>query len=206
MKWRTTLVVDVDAIRCALLPGTEGGNQLTTTSNEAIETPQFVAVHQNDPLASPLLDELTVEYSTRYGASDEEEYNDLRAYPPEEFDPPGGVLIVAVSNGVPVAGGAFRRYDASTAELKRMWTASGHRRRGYGQLVVAELERIALQRGYTRVYLTTGWRQPEAVALYLSMGYTPLFDPSLPADDIGVHPFEKHLVQSGASEATGVQI
>ena len=181
---------------------TEGGDPLTTTSNGAIETPQFVAVHQSDPLASPLLDELTVEYSSRYGASDEAEYNDLRAYPAEEFDPPGGVLIVALSNGVPVAGGAFRRYDASTAELKRMWTASGHRRRGYGKLVVAELERIALQRGYTRVYLTTGWRQPEAVALYLSMGYTPLFDPALPADDIGVHPFEKHLV-AGASEATG---
>jgi GNAT superfamily N-acetyltransferase len=178
--------------------GTEGGDPLTTTSNGAIETLQFVAVHQSDPLASPLLDELTVEYSSRYGASDEEEYNDLRAYPAAEFDPPGGVLIVAVSNGVPVAGGAFRRYDASTAELKRMWTAAGHRKRGYGKLVVAELERIALQRGYTRVYLTTGWRQPEAVALYLSTGYTPLYDVSLPADAVGVHPFEK-LLDAGAS-------
>jgi GNAT superfamily N-acetyltransferase len=174
-------------------------DQLTTTSNGAIETLQFVAVHQSDPLASPLLDQLTVEYSTRYGASDEKEYNDLRAYPAEEFDPPGGVLIVAVSDGVPVAGGAFRRYDSSTAELKRMWTAAGHRKRGYGKLVVAELERIALQRGYTRVYLTTGWRQPEAVALYLSMGYTPLFDVSLPAEDIGVHPFEKQLGRGASS-------
>jgi GNAT superfamily N-acetyltransferase len=174
--------------------GTDGGDQLTTTPDRAIETPRFVAVHQNDPLASPLLDELSVEYGTRYGASAGPEYTDLRAYPAEEFDPPGGVLIVAVSNGVPVAGGAFRRYDPSTAELKRMWTASGHRRRGYGKLVVAELERIALLRGYTRVYLTTGWRQPEAVALYLAMGYTPLYDPSLRAEDVGPHPFDKQLV------------
>jgi GNAT superfamily N-acetyltransferase len=156
---------------------------------------QFVAVHQSDPLASPLLDELAIEYGTRYGPIDEPEYTDLRAYPAEEFDPPGGVLVVAVSGGVPVAGGAFRRYDASTAELKRMWTATGHRKRGYGKLVVAELERIALERGYTRVYLTTGWRQPEAVALYLSTGYTPLYDVSLPAEAVGVHPFEKQLVQ-----------
>jgi GNAT superfamily N-acetyltransferase len=166
---------------------------VTTTPDRAIETPRFVAVRKNGPLASPLLDELSVEYGTWYGGSAGQEYRDLRAYPAEEFDPPGGVLIVAVSNGVPVAGGAFRRYDPSTAELQRMWTATGHRRLGYGKLVVAELERIALQRGYTRVYLTTGWRQPEAVALYLAMGYTPLYDPSLRAEGIGPHAFEKQL-------------
>jgi GNAT superfamily N-acetyltransferase len=172
---------------------------VTTTTDGTTESPQFVVVHQNDPLASPLLDDLQAEYSGRYGASAGPEYVDLRAYPAEEFAPPDGVLVVGLSDGVPVAGGAFRRYDPSTAELKRIWTASTHRRRGYGRLVVAELERIALQRGYSRVYLTTGWRQPEAVALYLAMGYTALYDPSLRAEDVGPHPFEKHLVDKGAS-------
>lgn len=172
---------------------------MTTTRYGAIETPKFVVVGQSDPLASPLLDELSIEYATRYGDSAGQEYTDLRAYPAEEFEPPGGVLVVAVSDGEPVAGGAFRRYDPSTAELKRMWTASTHRRQGYGKLVVAELERIALQRGYTRVYLTTGWRQPEAVALYLAMGYTPLYDPAVSAEEIGPRPFEKHLVQVAPS-------
>jgi hypothetical protein len=51
----------------------------------------------------------------------------------------------------------------------------------------------------TRIYLTTGWRQPEAVALYLAMGYTPLYDPSLPAEDIGLRPFGKQLVDRGGS-------
>lgn len=173
---------------------------MTTMTDGTTESPQFVVVHQNDPLASPLLDELQLEYSGRYGASAGPEYVNLRAYPAEEFAPPGGVLIVAVADGAPVAGGAFRRYDPSTAELKRVWTASTHRRRGYGKLVVAELERIALQRGYTRVYLTTGWRQPEAVALYRAMGYTPLYDPSRPAEDVGAHPFEKQLVTADAPE------
>ncbi|MBI3214445.1 MAG: GNAT family N-acetyltransferase [Mycobacterium sp.] len=154
---------------------------------------QFIAVHQSDPLAAPLLDELTVEYDTRYQGRAGGEYRDLRAYPAAEFEPPAGALIVALSDGVPVAGGAFRRYDATTAELKRIWTASTHRRRGYGKLVVAELERVAAERGYTRVYLTTGWRQPEAVALYLASGYTALYDPSLPAGQVGAHPFEKLL-------------
>jgi hypothetical protein len=132
-------------------------DQLTTTSNGAIETLQFVAVHQSDPLASPLLDQLTVEYSTRYGASDEKEYNDLRAYPAEEFDPPGGVLIVAVSDGVPVAGGAFRRYDSSTAELKRIRQA--RRRRTGADCLAARLHprlpdhRMATARGRSAVSL-----------------------------------------------------
>jgi hypothetical protein len=52
----------------------------------------------------------------------------------EEFEPPAGTLIVATVHGEPVAGGAFRRNDAETAELKRIWAASGHRRRGYEKI------------------------------------------------------------------------
>ncbi|MCW2653586.1 MAG: hypothetical protein JWR32_4562 [Mycobacterium sp.] len=170
-----------------------------TTTNAAVDAPQFIAVHQNDPLASPLMEELAVECSTRYGGSAGQKCSELRAYPAEEFEPPGGALIVAVSKGVPFAGGAFCQYDSITAELKRIWTAAARRQRGYGKLVVAELEQIPLQRGYTRVYLTTGRREPEAVALYLAMGYTPLYDLSLPARDIGPHSFEKRLVCEGAA-------
>ena len=171
--------------------------RVSTPSEVDVDGPQFVVVHQDDPRAAPLLDELTVEYHTRYGDLTGSEYGDLRAYPAQEFAPPGGVLVLAVRDGVSVAGGAFRRHDSSTAELKRIWTATGHRKRGYGKLVVAELERLARERGYTRVYLTTGPRQPEAVALYLAMGYTPLYDPTLPSSQVGVHPFEKLLADRG---------
>jgi GNAT superfamily N-acetyltransferase len=155
---------------------------------------QFIAVAQDDPRAAPLLDALTIEYISRYGAGLPAEYRDMRAYPAEEFAPPGGALILAMLDGKTVAGGAFRRYDETTAELKRIWTASEHRQRGYGRLVVAELERLARQRGYRRVYLTTGPSQPEAVALYLAAGYRPLYDRSLPSLEVGAHPFEKDLV------------
>lgn len=154
----------------------------------------FREVRQDDPLAAPLLDELSLEYRTRYGAGIHPEYRDLRAYPAEQFAPPDGALIVALDDGVPIAGGAFRRYDATTAELKRIWTASSHRQRGWGRRVVAELERVAQERGYTRVYLITGPRQPEAVALYLATGYTPLYDMSLVPEDVGAHRFEKSLI------------
>ncbi|MFI0152066.1 GNAT family N-acetyltransferase [Streptomyces lydicus] len=142
-----------------------------------------------DPLARPLLDELTHEYSTRYARP-----VDLsREYPAEEFAPPGGAFLLLLADGAPVAGGAYRRYDARTAELKRVWTHSAHRRRGLGRRVLAALEEDAAARGYSRVYLTTGPRQPEAKGLYLAAGYRPLFDLSVPPESIGPLPFVKHL-------------
>ncbi len=81
----------------------------------------------------------------------------------------------------PVTGGAFCRFDADTAELKRIWTDSRHRRQGHAKALLVELEAEIAARGYRRIYLTTGDRQPEAEALYLSTGYTRLAEP-LPAE------------------------
>ncbi|MFC5910819.1 GNAT family N-acetyltransferase [Streptacidiphilus monticola] len=150
-----------------------------------------------DPLVQPLLRELEYEYSTRYPAVARTEgaRSELERYPAEEFEPArGGLLLLLLEQGVPVAGGAYRRYDARTAELKRIWTAAAHRRRGLARRVVAELEREAAAAGYTRVYLTTGPRQPEARGLYLSTGYTPLFDLDADPETVGPLPFAKHLL------------
>ncbi|WP_345497152.1 GNAT family N-acetyltransferase [Nocardia callitridis] len=150
-------------------------------------------VAQDDPLAQPLLAELALEYSNRYGGGVGEMHTALREHPATAFAAPDGALLVVTEDTVPVAGGAFQRYDAETAELKRIWTAREHRRRGLGQFVVEQLELEIARRGYRRVYLTTGWRQPEAVALYLATGYTARYDASVPAAQIGPHPFEKYL-------------
>ncbi len=101
--------------------------------------------------------------------------------PARGFEPPDGDLWVGLLGGEPVTGGAFRRFDDTTAELKRIWTDSRHRRRGHGQARWFDGWRPRSPPGATnRIYLTTGDRQPEAEALYLSMGYTRLSEP-LPA-------------------------
>ncbi|MEU0496790.1 GNAT family N-acetyltransferase [Mycobacterium sp. NPDC006124] len=142
---------------------------------------RFVAVGQDDELAEPLMAELAVEYATRYGNTTEKVSAWLRGYPAAEFQEPGGGMLIGVLDGIPVTGGAFRRFDERTAELKRIWTDSGHRRRGLARTLLLALEAEIAARGYRRVYLTTGDRQPEAEALYLAAGYAKLAEP-LPAE------------------------
>ncbi|NYE94170.1 polar amino acid transport system permease protein [Psychromicrobium silvestre] len=150
-------------------------------------------LEQDDPLAQPLLAELAMEYSNRYGQPRREVHRELLDYPATEFAAPDGVLLVLLENGKPVAGGAFRRYDTRTAELKRIWTHSAYRRRGLGRRVLEELETEALRRGYHGIYLTTGPRQPEAKALYLAAGYRAEFDLEADPENIGPLPFRKEL-------------
>lgn len=154
---------------------------------------RFVAVGQDDPLAEPLLAELAVEYATRYGAPEQAVANWLRGYPADEFAAPGGGLLIGLLDDQPVTGGAFRRFDDSTAELKRIWTDSRYRRQGHAKALLVALEAEIVALGYRSVYLTTGDRQPEAEALYLSTGYVRLDDP-LPAEG-EVYPlaFQKKL-------------
>jgi GNAT superfamily N-acetyltransferase len=147
----------------------------------AVNQLRFVAVNQDDRLAEPLLAELAVEYATRYGATEQAVSSWLRGYPADEFAPPGGGMLIGLLGGQPVTGGAFRRFDDSTAERKRIWTDSRHRRQGHAKALLVELEAEIAARGYRSVYLTTGDRQPEAEALYLSTGYIRLPEP-LPAE------------------------
>ena len=150
----------------------------------------------HDPRVRPLLDELAVEYDSRYGDlfGRDGAAEELNRYPAEEFEAPHGALLIIQENGESVAGGAFRRYDAETAEFKRIWTHSAHRRRGLARRVLAELERLAAERGYGSVYLTTGPRQPEAKHLYLNTGYTAQFDLAADPETIGPLAFTKDLV------------
>jgi GNAT superfamily N-acetyltransferase len=127
---------------------------------------RFVEIHPNDELAQPLIAELAVEYATRYDGTEAGVLRWLRGYPAEEFSPPDGGMLIGLLDSVPVTGGAFRRFGVvdgtETAELKRIWTDSRYRRRGYGRILLAELEARIASLGYRRVYLTTGDRQPEA--------------------------------------------
>lgn len=156
---------------------------------------QIIHTTPRDPRAQPLIEALADEYDRRYGDFYDEvgTVREMQKYPPEVFSPPEGNFLLLLRDGVAVGGGAFKRFDAQTAELKRVWTNDRLRRQGLARRLLHALEAQALRQGYTRIYLTTGCRQPEAVGLYLGEGYSALYDPSIDPEIHRTLPFEKHL-------------
>lgn len=81
-------------------------------------------------------------------------------------------FLVASAEGRAAGCGALQPTDdPSTAELKRMYVMPGFRGRGIASAVLAALERLGADLGYSGIKLATGERQPEAIALYESRGY-----------------------------------
>lgn len=159
-------------------------------------TDVFFSTSPVDPLAEPLVQDLIREYDRRYGdvPGRDPATVELHRYAPELFLPPQGQFLLVLRAGEAIAGGAFMPHaEAGTAEVKRVWSRRDLRRQGLAARVVVELERLALQQGYTHLYLTTGSRQPEAVGLYLSLGYAPQFDLDVDPTKFSLLPFRKRL-------------
>ncbi|PKQ10931.1 MAG: GNAT family N-acetyltransferase [Alphaproteobacteria bacterium HGW-Alphaproteobacteria-1] len=129
----------------------------------------LISATPTDPRARPLIEDLIHEYDSRYGDifNRDGAQAELYRYPPEAFAPPSGNFLLLLRDGQTIGGGAFMRFDDTTAEFKRIWTRRDLRRQGLARRIVAALEDQAAAQGYTRVYLTTGFRQPEASTLYL---------------------------------------
>ena len=133
--------------------------------------------------AAQLVAELDADLGERYGGVGEPVHA-----PAEVFDGPGGRMLLATLEGVPVGCVGLRRIDERTAELKRMYVRPQARGRGVGRALLAACEREATALGYERIWLETGTMQPEAVALYLTSGYEPVAAFGQYADgDLAIH-------------------
>jgi GNAT superfamily N-acetyltransferase len=84
---------------------------------------------------------------------------------------PTGCFLVAWDDADAVACGAVMAFDATTAEIKRMWVDERFRGLGVGAAMLAELERTAALLRYQRVVLDTNGALTEALALYGRSGY-----------------------------------
>lgn len=90
-----------------------------------------------------------------------------------QFNKPVGLagVVVAYENGEAVGCGAFKRYDEAAAEIKRMYVRPEARGKRIAGSVLKELEAWAVETGFRECILETGWKQPEAIALYKREGY-----------------------------------
>jgi GNAT superfamily N-acetyltransferase len=127
------------------------------------------------PDATLLVAQVQAEYTLRYGGPDETPL-DVGV-----FDDPRGAFFVGYLDGGPVAMGGWRfRADVAAfeqrrvTEIKRMYVAQGARRRGLARMILRHLETTAHEAGSPAMVLETGIEQPEAIALYLSSGYSPV--------------------------------
>jgi GNAT superfamily N-acetyltransferase len=85
--------------------------------------------------------------------------------------PDGVFLVVRDDDGRAVGCGGVCRFDATRAELKRMYVRPESRGLGLGRRLLVELEEHARALGYAGLVLETGDRQPESVGLYVSAGF-----------------------------------
>ena len=82
-----------------------------------------------------------------------------------------GEFLIGEWDGVFVAMGALRRTSAERAEIKRMRIHPDYQGRGFGQLILSELEARARTLGYKTLHLDTSVVQVPAQKLYEKNGY-----------------------------------
>jgi GNAT superfamily N-acetyltransferase len=106
------------------------------------------------------------ELNRRYGGSDEDQHLHI-----EELMAPLGLFLVARQDGHPVGGVGLRPISdpaLNVGEIKRLWVRPDLRRLGVGRQLMQGVEARARQLGYRRLYLESGYAQPEALELYRS--------------------------------------
>ena len=83
----------------------------------------------------------------------------------------GGEFLVGILDGKIVCMGAFRRKSDTLAEIKRMRVLPECQRRGFGQIILNQLETKAIQLGYTELCLDTTTLQIAAQKFYGKNGF-----------------------------------
>jgi GNAT superfamily N-acetyltransferase len=136
-------------------------------------------VDWNDSRAIALRAMMDAEMQERYGLDDPADADLSAAI--------GRALAVDVSTVVDtvllldgetaVAHASIRMLQLPTGpewEVKRVIVDDSRRGRGVGRALMAEIIEVARRGGARRLILQSGDRQPEAVALYTKLGFTPI--------------------------------
>ena len=98
---------------------------------------------------------------------------------PSVFEPPAGVFVVVYDDdGQPVGCGGIRRIDdgprGSRYEVKHLYLQPETRGRGWGRLLLDDLEEHAISLGASEIVLDTHHTLEAAGGLYEASGFVPI--------------------------------
>ena len=134
----------------------------------------LISVGWDDPRAVELRRVMDVEIMPRYEGRIIEtvpgEIDAALAVNPEFVR---ATVLALDADGTPIAHAALKDIRGDW-EVKRVIVTIAARGRGVGRALMNELEAIARAAGRPRLILQTGDRQPDAVHLYETLGYTPI--------------------------------
>ena len=135
--------------------------------NVAVDDPRAVA------LRSLLDDDLDARYA-HLNAAEPADVGERRRSALEVHAPQVCATLLALdADGTPLGHAMLRRLGEEW-ELKRLVVGPAARRRGVGRALVLDVIDRARAGGARRVILQTGSAQPESLALYIALGFTPI--------------------------------
>ena len=148
----------------------------------------------SDPRAERVLFAFMAEMSSRWlgrPATEDDVREALREFPSDGLQPPGGLLLVAHRDDDVVGCAALRFIDAGLGEVNRVYVAPEARRQGLGRRLMAEIERLARERGLRELRLDTRSDLVESRRLYERIGYREV--PRFGENPYAAHWFAKRL-------------
>lgn len=90
----------------------------------------------------------------------------------EDYRPPRGVILLALSGNAPLGCVALHRLAPGLGEVKRLWVMPQARGQGLARRLMQAIEDEARALGLTRLNLDTHERLTGAIALYRKTGWT----------------------------------
>jgi GNAT superfamily N-acetyltransferase len=120
-----------------------------------------------DPAGEALRLAQREELSKRYGRSDSEPG-------PAPTAADVALFLVAFDGEEAIGCGGLRPLDQTHGEIKRMFVRLSYRGKGVSTAILRGLEAAARDRGWERLVLETGDRQPDAMRFYEREGYSPI--------------------------------
>jgi hypothetical protein len=142
-----------------------------------------VILSPTDIILLPMKEELTIKRTN--GADpdfqllvlhlDNELWNELKedqaTYDQYNKVPDIQTVVVLYINGRPAACGCFKKFDANTTEIKRMFVEKQYRGKGLSKHILEELETWAMDSGFQYAVLETSIHFKAARDLYANTGY-----------------------------------